>query len=265
MFYHWTFAVYPSDQLESRANPIHRKGNMFLPPRLCSQCGEVESWSRQQYVAVSDPTLIDLRTPVGISEDEWDLFSQRFRAENGLDPTCELYPGASIGIPEYEISAAKVNDVMWPFHEVVVTRRLFDLMTEAGLTGFRAVVPRLTWGKRLRDRGLELPELVVLEIHGRAWRSLTTTVVACQHCGRLREPSSGGGIDPARWDGTDVFYMDSTYVAIGVTDKVRELLTRHRITNFRLIPVEEMVSYKTMLAQMDAGGFTIHPGIPLGY
>ena len=240
IFYELDRVTWGTDSATYRANPLIRIDTCLMPCLRCTACGSEQLRFINQYFSISQRTKERLSDLPTLATPEWQELADWVRRENGLPADFALYPGATIGLPIYELFAIAAHDILWPLREVVVTRRLLDLLNEAGITGFKPVTAELRWKASLQARSLQLPELYTLEITGRGWNVESNAEIRCKDCGLVNKHLGRGGIDVHRWDGSDLFYTDGAGVKISVTERVKQLLESNRINNWYTIPVDEL-------------------------
>lgn len=146
------------------------------------------------------------------------------------------------------LPSPRIGDFVWTWmSECLVTDRVLQLFRQVGLTGFE-VRPVVVEGvKRLGKKGLEkIPTLWELVVTGRGGdarpESGIRIIYQCEACGLVKYSSYKNGIlvDEERWDGSDFFTVNGYPKYILVTERVKDLIMAHRLTNCVLIPAEAL-------------------------
>jgi len=134
----------------------------------------------------------------------------------------------------------KLCDFIWVSLVPIIHQRVVDLLTLGGVTGWA------TYPVQVFDReGLPAPGYHGLSITGRC-RSMYldaahSEVVYEELPGGLCPYYKGLYITTDSWDGSDIFTSaDHETDYLVVTEKVRDLLTKARVTNVRLYPVSDV-------------------------
>jgi len=130
----------------------------------------------------------------------------------------------------------------------MITDRVLTLFRDAGITGFttRPVDIRLVGRSRREQAPAEMPrlwEFVVTGDGGYTHRdSGIRLLLHCPTCGFTRYSTYRNGIivDETQWDGSDVFRIREWRNVRLVTEKVKEVIMRHELTNVVLLPAEEL-------------------------
>ena len=245
-FYDLTYPNYETDQQLSRANPITMRVELNIPPVICPACNERTGggYTSSDRVRVPVPETSALRPYLKgkrLPLSEWRGLVAKLREELSIPPWMPVSPGAQIGLPKGELRSARVPDFMHPFPgQMIVRRRVVDALESAGLTGFLPVRVEVTWGKRVKHRDAEPPELYELVVKGVAWRVGVglDKITACAQCGRTVFPAVGHlTVDESRWDGSDFFHVDRNPNIVLVTERVCAVLASHGFSNYACVPI----------------------------
>jgi len=164
---------------------------------------------------------------------------------------CPIYPGHQragrrIGDLSVVLQSKKVGDFVWTWYsDCLITEKVLHLFQQAGLTGFIVkpvqIKPETEKGEKLTTIP-KLQELVVTGKGGDAdLDSGIHLIYTCPHCNLIEYSSFRNGIivDEQAWDGSD-FFTVTGYQFILVTEKVKELMIEHRLTNCALIPSQNL-------------------------
>lgn len=157
-------------------------------------------------------------------------------------------PGERLTALTIILPSPKVDDFVWTWYsDCLITDQVLQLFRQAGLTGFKVrpvVVERV---KRLgKGRLEEIPRLWELVVTGKGGdarpESGIRVVYCCGACGMVRYSSYQNGIlvDEEQWDGSDFFIVNGYPKHILVTERMKELIIAHRLTNCVLISVEAL-------------------------
>ena len=157
-------------------------------------------------------------------------------------------PGKRIGNLNIILPSPRLGDFVWTwYHECIVQRRTLNLFKEAGVTGFeiRPVTVERVNGLR-KGTPATSPELFELWIIGQGGHAHPDSGIRlmdhCPYCGWTKYSSfrAGLGVDPAQWDGSDMFRQIEYRGFIIVTEKVKEIIVSNHLTNCTLTPVKDL-------------------------
>jgi len=147
------------------------------------------------------------------------------------------------------LPGSKVGDFHYTVYgEKMITDRVLELFTQASVTGFevRPVDVRLVGGSRRDKAPVEMPRLWEFVITGHGGKAHPSCginlLIECRACGMVRYSSYNNGItvDREQWDGSDVFDIIEWPDICLVTEKVKELIVSHELTNVVLLPAERL-------------------------
>jgi hypothetical protein len=146
------------------------------------------------------------------------------------------------------LPSPKIGDFVWTWmSECLVTDRVLQLFRQAGLASFEVRPVVIERVRRLDKRRLEeIPTLWELVVTGRGGdarpESGIRVVYRCEACGLVRYSSYQNGIlvDEEQWDGSDFFTVNGYPKYILVTERVKDLIMAHGLTNCVLIPAEAL-------------------------
>jgi len=172
---------------------------------------------------------------------------------------CPLYPGhrrAGRRLTDLTIilPSPRVGDFVWTWYsDCLITDWVLELFQRAGFTGFEVRPVTVERVKRLGKEGLEdIPRLWELVVTGRGGdarpESGIRVIYRCEACGLVEYSSYRNGIlvDEDQWDGSDFFTVNGYPKFILVTERVKDLIIAHRLTNCALIPAEKLRWPKTV-------------------
>lgn len=146
------------------------------------------------------------------------------------------------------LPSPQVGDFVWTWpNECLITERVLGLFRQARLTGFEVKPVVVEKVKRLGKKRLEdIPTLWELVVTGKGGdarpESGIRVIYRCEACGMVRYSSYRNGIlvDEGQWDGSDFFTVNGYPKIILVTERVKDLIIAHRLTNCALIPAEKL-------------------------
>jgi len=166
---------------------------------------------------------------------------------------CSVHPGhrrAGRRLTDLTIilPSPRVGDFVWTWYsDCLVTDRVLELFRQAGFSGFEVRPVTVERVKRLGKEGLEdIPRLWELVVTGRGGdarpESGIRVIYRCEACGLVEYSSYRNGIlvDEDQWDGSDFFTVNGYPKFILVTERVKDLIIAHRLTNCALIPAEKL-------------------------
>ena len=135
----------------------------------------------------------------------------------------------------------EIGDFVWTLYsEAVVPDRTLSLFRNAGFTGFEArpvKVEKIVGFSRKQTEQLTIPLLRELVITGQggdaAAESKIRLIDHCEGCGYKEYSSFHNGlvVDEAKWDGSDFFTVNGYTKFILVTERVKDLIMSHQLTN----------------------------------
>jgi hypothetical protein len=166
---------------------------------------------------------------------------------------CPVHPGhrrAGRRLTDLTIilPSPRVGDFVWTWYsDCLITDWVLELFQRAGFTGFEVRPVTVERVKRLGKEGLEdIPRLWELVVTGRGGdarpESGIRVIYRCEACGLVEYSSYRNGIlvDEDQWDGSDFFTVNGYPKHILVTERVKDLVIAHRLTNCALIPAEKL-------------------------
>jgi len=153
--------------------------------------------------------------------------------------------GDRIGNLVIHLPKTKIGDFTWTWYsEPIITRRVYELFKEAGLTGF-GVAPVTVKSVKGAPPGFEPPELLELLVVGNGGYADPRCGIAvkyrCEACGLIKYSPWVDGIlvDESKWDGSDFFTVMGFPAIVLVTERVKEFILAERLTNCILIPAHQ--------------------------
>jgi hypothetical protein len=147
------------------------------------------------------------------------------------------------------LPSPSVGDFVWTWYsDCIVTDSTLSLFREDGFTGFEArpvTVERVKGLARKRRAEVQIPplwELAVIGIGGAAAAESGIHVIDHREDGSPVYSSFRNGIivDEANWDGSDFLTINEYPGYLSVTERVKELIISHNLTNCTLIPSHEL-------------------------
>lgn len=145
-----------------------------------------------------------------------------------------------------KVPSAAVSDFTWTWYsECLVTDAVLNTFRRQHLRGFKAesVDVEATEGASTSHSSDRLWELIVTGNAGSAdSKSGIVSARVCSSCDLVRYSSYQNGItvDEANWDGTDFFTVSGYPKLILIPERVRDLISEHKLNNCVLIPSEEL-------------------------
>ncbi|MEW6533782.1 MAG: HEAT repeat domain-containing protein [Thermodesulfobacteriota bacterium] len=148
------------------------------------------------------------------------------------------------------LPSPKIGDFVWTWaSDCIVTDRTLSLFTQASFTGFKArpvTVDKIKRVSKKRREKLTIPPLSELLIQGKggdaAAESGIYPLYEIEDSGGLQYSSFRNGIivDESNWDGSDFFTANGYHKYILVTERVKECIIGHQLTNCALIPSHKL-------------------------
>ena len=161
----------------------------------------------------------------------------------------------AIGNLAFTIPSSGIKDFTWThMSDIVVNNRVLELFAKHHVTGFetRPAEVRFT-----RSAKTELPELFELVVTGWGGSPAPEAGVrlaeCCPDCNRRRFAIADPAclIDPAAWDGSDLFIVWPLPRYRFISDRLATILRREKVSGVNLIPAPEIRLEK---------GATVGPG-----
>ena len=165
-----------------------------------------------------------------------------------IDPTHPRVSGRCANL-SIVLPFPEIGDFVWTWSsDAIVPERTLSLFRNAGFTGFEArpVKVEKIIGSRKQGAQPANPPLWELVITGQggdaAAESRIHLIEHCEGCGYKKYSSFHHGIvvDEAHWDGSDFFTVNGYPLYFLVTERVKDLIMSHRLTNCVLIPSHEL-------------------------
>lgn len=165
---------------------------------------------------------------------------------------CTLVPGhmrAGARMGDLRLAISKeIGDFIWTYmSECVVTDTLASLMTQEGLTGFRLRDASIaTSGRSIVKSANSLPKVWELEVQGKGGdadpESGIRLLYVCPECGYTAHSSFQRGIivNESHWDRTDLFSVNDYGRHIVITERVKDLIIRNKLTNCAMFRSQDL-------------------------
>lgn len=144
-------------------------------------------------------------------------------------------------------SPAAVGDFVWTvYDECLITDRVRELFLECQFSGFATEPVIVEKFKRKSKRAGEIPRLFELLVYGEGGPADPSSGSV-----RLTEPDAQGLVtyssykngllvNELTWDGSDFFALEGHHEIV-VSERVKDLIMRERLTNCMLIPAENLI------------------------
>jgi hypothetical protein len=151
-----------------------------------------------------------------------------------------LRGGRRLGDLRVTIDPGGVKDFSWTWsHDILASERLLDVFLKHRITGYEIRPATASYSKRSPVKPPTIYELIITGWGGMASSAAGLTVVeSCPACNyrtyAIAEPSRL--IDPASWDGSDLFIVWPLPRYCFASDRLANLLREERITGVKLIP-----------------------------
>jgi Protein of unknown function (Gmx_para_CXXCG) len=152
--------------------------------------------------------------------------------------------GKRIGALSVRAPPFELEDFVWTNNlELLVSQRLLDVFDQNRVTGFEAKSVKVSYDEKSQEQPPELFELVVVGWGGVAAAAARPRLTHwCPHCQHkhytIAEPSRL--IDPAQWDGSDLFMVWPLPGYRFVSNRLADILRRERVSGVKLIPASEI-------------------------
>ncbi|XXF78196.1 double-CXXCG motif protein [Myxococcaceae bacterium GXIMD 01537] len=193
----------------------------------------------------------------GRYDTEFDSEDSRNLESAPRCPQCNAIIGMKKWLPPYRgdlvLHGEAFGDfVNVPGYTVIISERFAEAFNTEGLTGLLGLHPVEVLRVRGRKKGakaVSVPRyLVASPCFGRAAVDMARSrirhdePVTCSECRDLStECIHGFALEAGTWQGEDIFRPRGLQGLIVVSERFRQLVERHQLTNMRLIPIEEYV------------------------
>jgi Protein of unknown function (Gmx_para_CXXCG) len=165
--------------------------------------------------------------------------------------TCTLFPGhrrAGARIGDLHLLTSKhMGDFVWTYmSECVVTDSVASLLSRERLTGFRLRSASIVTTSSAQKNTRTVPKVWELEVRGRGGNadpdSGIRLLYVCPECGYTAYSSFQQGIivDESQWDGTDFFTVNGYRRHIIITERVKDLIIRNKLTNCAIFRSQDL-------------------------
>jgi len=148
--------------------------------------------------------------------------------------------GNRIGQLRIKISNRKYGDFLWTFlSEWLLNEKVVEVFTQNKITGYELKPVEIVKGKAQ----FNLWEFVIIGKGGEAKKESGIYLKQeCQYCGLKVYSAYENGIivDEKNWDGSDIFTVVGYSRYILVTEKVKELIKKHKLTGVYFLPSNEL-------------------------
>lgn len=127
--------------------------------------------------------------------------------------------------------------------ETLISRRVLNLFEAHRITGFEAKPVKTVYPKRIKGTPPPMYELVLTGWGGVAAPAAGVTLSDwCPACGhaQYRIARPGSLINPATWDGSDLFMVWPLPKYIFASNRVANILRQEKVTGIDLIPASEI-------------------------
>jgi hypothetical protein len=134
-------------------------------------------------------------------------------------------------------------DVIWTWYsEPVINERVIKILKEEGLTGY--ILKPVTIKKIKKNKPEKIPLYQELNIVGKAGVHPDTELIVVGRCDACKHVDYRGWknkliIDEKKWDGSDFFHLDPYPGGIFVSERVKEVFEKHKVTGVEFTPSEE--------------------------
>ena len=168
--------------------------------------------------------------------------------EQSICPTGHQIIGRRLGNLKLVLPTRHFPDFVWTvLGDCVATDRVLTLFVQNGLTGFRKRPATIEEVKRLR-RGdsFSVPKVWELEAVGKGGDAHPDSGIKllhiCTGCGARYHSSFKSGIivDETQWDGSDFFTISGYPAFILITERVKNLITDHGLTNCGIFKSQDL-------------------------
>jgi hypothetical protein len=165
---------------------------------------------------------------------------------NVVCPTHEGHRGSerAIGNLAFKIPPSGVKDFTWTNQsDIVVNSRVLELFAKHHVTGFETRPVEVRFTRSAKTEPPELFELVVTGWGGTpALEAGVKLAEYCPDCGKRRFAIADPGrlINPAAWDGSDLFIVWPLPGFRFISDRLATILRREKVSGVNLIPAPEI-------------------------
>ena len=184
-----------------------------------------------------------LETPAGLRLAEQAPDTKYERIICLADPGHQR-AGKRLGSLSVILDPLGVRDFTWTwFSDILISPKVLDLFKKYRVTGFEAARAKTAYPKGINARPPDLFELVVTGWGGWAAPAAGVSLArSCPTCGDknyvIAEP--GRLIDPAAWDGSDLFIVWPLPGYKFASNRLASILRKEKISGVQLIPAPKI-------------------------
>jgi hypothetical protein len=152
--------------------------------------------------------------------------------------------GKRIGELSIIVHPSVIKDFTFTWsNDILVSRRVLDLFDKHRVTGFEARPAKVALPKKSQAHPPSLFELIITGWGGWAAPAAGLTLIeSCPGCGHkvyaIAEPSRL--IDPAAWDGSDLFIVWPLPGYQFASDRLASILRQEQVSGVKLLPAKEL-------------------------
>lgn len=166
---------------------------------------------------------------------------------------CPVYdghqrPGGRMSDLRVILRSHRVADVMWTvYSECLITDRVARIFNKEKLTGYELLPVEVSGIKGKKKSSAEIPRFWELQLRG--WGGMAKSesgiklLESCPYCGVTKYRgicNPAELIDISQWDGSDFFMVWPLPRFVFVTEKVKQLVEKKRLSGCTLLPVKDL-------------------------
>jgi len=134
-------------------------------------------------------------------------------------------------------------DFIWTWYsEPMINERVAKILKDEDLTGYE--LKPVTIKKVKKNNPKKIPQYQELNVTGKAGVHPDTGLIVVERCDACKHVDYRGWknkliIDEKKWDGSDFFHLDPYPGGIFVSERVKEVFEKHKVTGVKFTPSEE--------------------------
>ncbi len=224
-------------------------GQIGLPGLTCMLCGQTWAWDALRlHRTLPNNIILRGRSLWPVPTDEFAVIAKQVRQELSLPADYPLLPGTKFGPIRLNIVRSEIPSFEWPgLSSLVITESTANVLTEAGLTGWRPEPIEINTWSRWSLRRRVKPSLCELVVTGSAGTAYTTpffpVLSVCSLCGRTDYGDTTSldcqtaTVDVKAWDGSDFCrFAGLCWGYVVVTERAKAAVETAHLGNIEFTP-----------------------------
>ncbi len=153
-------------------------------------------------------------------------------------------PGRRLGDLSVTVDPSGIKDFTWTWSsDVLLSERVLDVFLKHRVTGYEIKPTVISFPKRNTEKPPAMFELIITGWAGMASSAAGLSVVkSCSACNSMTYTIAGPSrlIDPAAWDGSDLFIVWPLPRYPFLSDRLAKILREERMTGVKLVKATDI-------------------------